>query len=161
MRVRKRFKSIAKVHGQMNQPRNLYADRLSQGFYEKHGISRFTKLSHIVKEAAWDVADSKWKLEVEDLSTTPSRTFKDECDILVNASGFLNKWSWPKIPGLNDFKNPKVHSARWNHALDLKGKNVGLIGNGSSAIQVRWQSPIFRVYITDSSFADSSPDCKG
>jgi len=76
-------------------------------------------------------------MRIEDLTTTPSKVIEDECDVLINASGFLNNWSWPKISGIENFTKPKVHSARWDANLDLKDKVVGIIGNGSSAIQVR------------------------
>ena len=52
------------------------------------------------------------------------------CDIFISATGILNAWQWPKIPGLSDFKGPLLHSARWDDSVDLKGKVVGLIGNG-------------------------------
>jgi cation diffusion facilitator CzcD-associated flavoprotein CzcO len=29
-----------------------------------------------------------------------------------------------------------MHTARWDHSYDFKGKRVGVIGNGSSGIQV-------------------------
>lgn len=94
------------------------------------------KLSHRVNEARWDGAASKWKVEVEDLESPSSAKFHDECDVLIDGSGFLNTWSWPKINGFERFKMPKVHSAHWDPSLDFKGKTVGVIGNGSSAIQV-------------------------
>ena len=45
--------------------------------------------------------------------------------------------SGPKIPGLHDFRGPLLHSAHWDSACEYKGKNVAVIGTGSSAIQVR------------------------
>lgn len=93
-----------------------------------------------MKEAVWDESASRWKLRVEDLTTIPSKIIEDDCDVLINASGFLNNWSWPKIPGIEDFKRPKIHSARWDATLEFKDRVVGIIGNGSSAIQVR--SPV-------------------
>lgn len=30
--------------------------------------------------------------------------FEDECDILLHATGILNRWDYPDIPGLMDFK---------------------------------------------------------
>jgi cation diffusion facilitator CzcD-associated flavoprotein CzcO len=44
-------------------------------------------------------------------------------------------WKWPNIPGLEKFKL-KEHSAAWDHSISLKNKVVGVIGNGSSAIQI-------------------------
>lgn len=42
----------------------------------------------------------------------------------------------PNIEGLKDFKGPIMHSARWDHKVDFAGKSVGVIGKGSSAVQI-------------------------
>jgi cation diffusion facilitator CzcD-associated flavoprotein CzcO len=57
-------------------------------------------------------------------------------DILISARGFLSTWHWPQIPGLDDFRGHKVHSAGWDHSYDYSGKRIGIIGNGSSGIQI-------------------------
>jgi cation diffusion facilitator CzcD-associated flavoprotein CzcO len=56
--------------------------------------------------------------------------------VLIAASGILNWWKWPDIPGFHDFKGHKVHSAKWDHSYDVTGKKVALIGGGSSGIQI-------------------------
>ena len=50
--------------------------------------------------------------------------------------GVLNKWKWPNIEGLQDFKGELYHSAQWSKSVDLKGKRVALIGAGSSGVQI-------------------------
>jgi cation diffusion facilitator CzcD-associated flavoprotein CzcO len=44
--------------------------------------------------------------------------------------------SWPKIPGLQDFKGHVTHSAQWDHSYDYSNKRIAVIGNGSSGIQI-------------------------
>ena len=62
---------------------------------------------------------------------------RDEfADILISARGFLSKPKWPSIPGLHDFKGQLVHSAAWDHSFDYSHKRIGIIGNGSSGIQI-------------------------
>ncbi|PGH08799.1 hypothetical protein AJ80_07756 [Polytolypa hystricis UAMH7299] len=56
--------------------------------------------------------------------------------VLINAGGILNAWRYPAIPGIESYKGSLVHSAAWPEDLDLSGKVVGLIGNGSSGIQI-------------------------
>lgn len=87
-----------------------------------------------MKEAVWDEVYSEWKVEVEDLGT--GRIFETKCDILINASGFLNKWTWPDIPGIESFSGTKLHSAAWDHAVVYNEKRIAVIGTGSSAIQI-------------------------
>ena len=47
-----------------------------------------------------------------------------------------SNWQWPDIPGLKSFKGKLLHSARWDNPFDYEGKNIGVIGVGSSAIQI-------------------------
>lgn len=54
---------------------------------------------------------------------------------LIMGMGQLNRPQIPNIPGLDDFKRPAFHSARWDHDVDLKGKNVAVVGTGASAVQ--------------------------
>ncbi len=67
-------------------------------------------------------------MQVEDVTT--GKIIHDQCDILINASGILNNWRWPAIPGLKNYKGKLLHSANWDPETDLTGLNVGLIGNG-------------------------------
>lgn len=48
----------------------------------------------------------------------------------------MNAWRWPAIPGLDKYKGTLLHTANWDDNVNLTGKHVGLIGNGSSGIQV-------------------------
>lgn len=56
--------------------------------------------------------------------------------VVVSARGALHIPSYPNIKGLTDFKGVTMHSAQWNHHVDLKGKRIAVIGTGASAIQV-------------------------
>jgi cation diffusion facilitator CzcD-associated flavoprotein CzcO len=60
----------------------------------------------------------------------------ESVDILISARGFLSTWHWPQIQGLESFQGQKVHSAGWDHSYDYSGKRIGIIGNGSSGIQI-------------------------
>jgi cation diffusion facilitator CzcD-associated flavoprotein CzcO len=50
--------------------------------------------------------------------------------------GFVNKWKFPDIPGIEDFQGRMMHTANWQHDVEYKGKRVAVIGNGSSGIQI-------------------------
>lgn len=71
-----------------------------------------------------------------DFTNTPQREFDDHVDMILDGCGVLNKWKWPNIPGLHDFKGDLLHSAQWNQTVSLEGKRVALIGAGSSAVQI-------------------------
>ena len=55
----------------------------------------------------------------------------------VFATGSLSNASTPDIPGLADFAGSTLHTGNWPpEGLDCAGKRLGLIGTGSSGIQV-------------------------
>ncbi|HUY63612.1 MAG TPA: NAD(P)/FAD-dependent oxidoreductase [Acidimicrobiales bacterium] len=60
----------------------------------------------------------------------------DEADIVIAATGVLHHPAYPDIPGIDAFAGPSFHTARWDHSVPLEGRRVGIIGTGSSAIQV-------------------------
>ncbi|KAK4506876.1 hypothetical protein PRZ48_000609 [Zasmidium cellare] len=99
----------------------------------KYGADRFMKLNHEVKECRWDQDLGKWFVKVQ---RPDGSIFRDDCDVLVSARGNLNNKKWPDIEGLWDFKGEVMHSAAWNEDYDFTNKRIGIIGSGSSAIQI-------------------------
>lgn len=59
-----------------------------------------------------------------------------EVDFIIAAAGVLHHPVTPNIPGLDSFAGDSFHSARWNHDVVLKGKRVGVIGTGSTGMQI-------------------------
>ncbi|MBW0105618.1 NAD(P)/FAD-dependent oxidoreductase [Pseudonocardia sp. KRD291] len=57
-------------------------------------------------------------------------------DVVITATGQLNRPKVPPIPGLDTFTGPIFHTARWPQDLDLTGKRVAVVGSGASAMQV-------------------------
>ncbi|OTA70164.1 FAD/NAD(P)-binding domain-containing protein [Hypoxylon sp. EC38] len=92
------------------------------------------KTQHKVIKATWDESRGSWQLRIKDLRA--GREFDDHAEFLLNASGVLNDWKWPDIPGLHDFSGDLIHSANWPEDFSWAGKTVALIGNGSSGIQI-------------------------
>jgi len=60
----------------------------------------------------------------------------DQADVVIAASGVLHHPNLPNIPGLDTFRGACFHSAKWDHSVPLDGKRVGVIGTGSTAIQI-------------------------
>ncbi|CAI7650847.1 unnamed protein product [Penicillium glandicola] len=101
---------------------------------EKYGCMGYINLRQQISEAVWNEEKSEWNLQIQDLES--STTFTDRCDVVIQATGALNNWKWPNIPGLQEFKGKLMHSASWDNSCDYKGKRVAVIGNGSSGIQI-------------------------
>jgi cation diffusion facilitator CzcD-associated flavoprotein CzcO len=95
--------------------------------YTRHAIG-----DHVVFNAevmAARLVDSQWILD------TKAGTF-GPFDAVVSAMGILRYPLYPQIDGLADFAGTTVHSARWDNDLSLSGKRVGLIGSGSTGVQI-------------------------
>ena len=42
----------------------------------------------------------------------------------------------PELPGIDSFAGSSFHSARWDHSVPLDGRRIGVIGTGSTAVQL-------------------------
>ncbi|KAJ9361394.1 hypothetical protein C8Q69DRAFT_401042 [Paecilomyces variotii] len=99
----------------------------------KYHLDEHVQFNSKVISTVWDEGAGSWKIKVQRQDGT---IIEDSADVLVNASGILNKWRWPDIKGLHSFRGKLLHSASWDSSLDWTGKRVAIIGNGSSAIQI-------------------------
>lgn len=82
-----------------------------------------------VVEAAFDEAGGFWQVTTRSGEVWRGRS-------LVMASGGLANPSLPKLPGIDSFVGHRIHSARWDHDYDFRGKRVAVIGTGASAVQI-------------------------
>ncbi|SCO55607.1 related to monooxigenase [Fusarium fujikuroi] len=100
-----------------------------KGVAKHFDLERYITFNTKVVSARWSESDSTWTVELEDGSLVTS-------EILFNAGGILNHPQIPNIEGLSDFTGPLLHTASWDHSIDLRGKRVGVIGAGASSIQL-------------------------
>ncbi|KAJ1327510.1 pentalenolactone D synthase [Microdochium nivale] len=127
-----------------------YLNQLAKKFNLNDKILLRTKVDSL----DWDESSSVWKT-----SLTTSRgpkgaeksTLTTEAEFVVLTSGLLSKPLVPKLPGagLAQFKGELLHTGCWDYAVTggspeeafpnldrLKGKRVGILGTGATAIQV-------------------------
>lgn len=102
-------------------------------FAKEHDVEKYAIFNTTVLSCEWNKETAKWTVS---LQRKDKSVFSDTCDVLVNGSGIFNKWKWPDIPGLHDFKGVLAHSAAWPDGVDWQGKHVAVIGTGSSSIQM-------------------------
>ncbi|CRK13995.1 hypothetical protein BN1723_010208, partial [Verticillium longisporum] len=105
-----------------------------QGVAQKYGANRFIKTSHAVESCVWNARQRQWQVKVQDLKS--GLVFEETADLVISAKGGLNQIKWPKVKGIEDYQGKLMHSAAWDESVDLRNKRVGVIGNGSSAIQI-------------------------
>ncbi|MBJ8339867.1 NAD(P)/FAD-dependent oxidoreductase [Antrihabitans sp. YC3-6] len=87
------------------------------------------RLNTRVTEAHFDETNNFWRLVLADGSELRVRH-------IVGATGVLTQPKPPQIEGVESFAGTTVHTARWDHDVDLKGKRVAVIGTGASAVQL-------------------------
>jgi cyclohexanone monooxygenase len=79
--------------------------------------------------AHWDDSEQKWVVQ-----TSTDETFTAR--YIVTALGLLSKRNFPNIPGLDTFSGDMHHTGAWPKQYDFAGKRVGIIGCGSTGVQV-------------------------
>ena len=56
--------------------------------------------------------------------------------MVIAATGVLHHPVYPDIEGLDSFEGACFHSARWDHSVPLDGQRVGIVGTGSTGVQI-------------------------
>ena len=81
----------------------------------------------------WDEKSQTHTVTFRDLES--GEPFEVVTDVIVSATGALNKPILPHVPDFDTFKGVQFHSSRWRTDVDLRSKRVAIVGNGSSGVQ--------------------------
>lgn len=98
-----------------------------QGVAHTEGVYERTRFGDEV--ASLDYDDGRWTLAT-------ASGHRDDFDVVIAATGVLHHPNVPDLPGLGSFAGAAFHSARWDHDVPIDGRRVGVIGTGSSAVQI-------------------------
>ncbi len=112
----------------------VYAPGNELKAYAEHCVDAFglrprIRLNTRVTGAEWSDEHELWTLELGGDRHLWARH-------VIGAAGVLTQPKPPLIPGLEDFAGIAMHTARWDHDVELRGRRVGIIGTGASAVQV-------------------------
>ncbi|KAI9642092.1 hypothetical protein NHQ30_009963 [Ciborinia camelliae] len=86
----------------------------------------------------WDEETGKWTVKMKQTSESGEKVFEETCDLLLHATGILNKFKFPDIKGIEKFKGKVIHTARWPNDYQeeqWKNESVAILGSGASSIQ--------------------------
>ena len=98
------------------------------------GLSQDIRFDTRVTAAKFDDAEACWHLYAEDGFQVRARYF-------LPCLGFAAQAYIPDIPGLDTFRGPCHHTARWpEEGVNLDDKRVGILGTGASGVQVTQES---------------------
>jgi cation diffusion facilitator CzcD-associated flavoprotein CzcO len=97
----------------------------------KWDLVRHVRLSEKVEAVTWDEETHEYSL------TTVGGADDARFDAVISAVGFLNI---PLVPpfarGESVFDGDICHTSTWHDGLSMAGKTVGIVGTGSSAVQI-------------------------
>lgn len=95
---------------------------------DKYGVTPYIENNVCVKRLVLDEGAGVWQVELADGRRICARN-------IINGAGGLHKAMFPQIEGRGSFSGDAMHTAHWDHSVDLTGKRVAIIGSAASAIQ--------------------------
>jgi cation diffusion facilitator CzcD-associated flavoprotein CzcO len=96
----------------------------------RHDVDGLIRYGTEVRALRYD--RNRWRID----TSAGGADGHDEADVVIAATGVLHHPRYPDIEGLDRFAGPVFHSARWDHRAQLAGRRVGIVGTGSSAVQM-------------------------
>ncbi|AFM16772.1 putative flavoprotein involved in K+ transport [Mycolicibacterium chubuense NBB4] len=95
----------------------------------RYQLEPHLQLSTDVVSAVWEPELRSWRLITADGA---EHTF----DIIVSAVGLFTQPVLPDLVEEEPFAGTVMHTARWDHSVDLRGARVAVLGTGSTAAQL-------------------------
>ncbi|KAK3633145.1 hypothetical protein LTR56_015921 [Elasticomyces elasticus] len=101
---------------------------------DKYEVKKYVRFGHVFKSARWQEDQARWEIRL--VRMADNLEFTDTCDIFIKATGNLNRWTWPKLPGLESFRGELIHPQAWKDSWNPEDKRVAVIGYGATAVQL-------------------------
>ncbi|SFP32962.1 flavin-containing monooxygenase [Actinomadura madurae] len=102
-----------------------YLQHVADRFDVRRDISFNTRIVSVT----WDEQADLWRVVTDDGRTATARYF-------VSGAGTLSVPKKPDFPGIETFAGQALLTGNWTEDVDLAGKRIGVIGTGSTGIQV-------------------------
>jgi cation diffusion facilitator CzcD-associated flavoprotein CzcO len=110
----------------VNQPEILkYLEHVAT----KHDLYRSIRFDTAITSAIFSEEDNRWTVTTDGGEIFSAR-------YLITALGLLSATNIPKIDGIETFAGQIHHTSRWPQDADLAGKRLGVIGTGSTGVQL-------------------------
>ncbi|WP_278184048.1 flavin-containing monooxygenase [Mycobacterium alsense] len=102
-----------------------------RGVADEFGLRERIRFGTEIVSARFE--DGRWLLRTD---AGPEAGAESTVDFLISATGVLHHPRLPSIAGLDDFGGHVFHSARWDHSVELAGRRIAVVGNGSTGVQL-------------------------
>jgi cyclohexanone monooxygenase len=97
---------------------------------DRFDLRRDMQFDTRVTAARFDESSNRWTVETDRGERLSAR-------FCVMATGCISQPQEPDFPGLDRFEGERYHTGRWPHErVDFTGKRVGVVGTGSTGIQL-------------------------
>jgi len=97
---------------------------------DRFDLRRYVQFNTRVEGAEFDAATNVWTVTTNNGDTV-------QAPVCIMATGCLSTAKLPEVNGLDSFKGKWYHTGFWpQEPVDFTGKRVGVIGTGSSGIQL-------------------------
>lgn len=98
---------------------------------EENDLAKHIRYRRKILDASWSSADKRWTLTVDHEGARETYT----CNFLWMCQGYYrhSEGYTPDWPGMSDYKGQIVHPQTWPSDIDLKDKQVLVIGSGATA----------------------------
>lgn len=100
---------------------------------EKYALRPHVRTDATVQHARYDAATGVWTVTV---ASAWGELRQLRARALVLGVGALHEPVVPDLPGLETFEGELRHTATWDRGLSVQGRRVGVIGTGSSGVQI-------------------------
>ena len=98
----------------------------------KYGVHQHIRFGRDVREATYDDTSQRWTLSVHGEDAVESV----EVNVVIAASGVFATPRDLVVDGVTEYTGRIVHTAEWCDDVDYAGKDVAIIGNGSTGVQL-------------------------
>jgi len=99
------------------------------GFADKYDLRRTYRFNTKVTATRFDERTGLWRV-------TTDRGEQVTAKYLVTGLGLLSATNKPAFQGVDSYRGQIFHTGAWPEGVKLSGKRVGVIGNGSTGVQV-------------------------
>ncbi len=97
---------------------------------DKFDLRRDIEFNARVRSVKYDKDEELWEVQTENGKSARAQ-------FVLAATGLLSAHQFPDYPGVESFEGQSLHTARWpKEAIDFRGKRVGMIGSGPTAVQI-------------------------
>lgn len=101
----------------------------AQQLVDEHQLRGKLRLNTTITRAEFDETHDLWRLSTDGAEEITAR-------FVVPAVGGLERPKLPDIDGLDEFAGTLMHTALWDHDVQLAGKRVAVIGTGATSLQL-------------------------